>query len=304
MSRLSFNVVWFDDVANLSKEFLLFVYFDEKSETQKDVEIYDVKNKRAFLKKTEYQINGDLVINAKITIFARQFKIVSYADKHTEEKVQTKKRICTVNVSPKDYAKFGEILSPYFEHMNLMELKMYPIEGDVGIYGIFAGNEENFKAVNAQLANHQEKIPSDGSTAVLNNSACLIIRPHAIKNSGKILQKLLDAGFEISALKSFALKKSEADEFLEVYKGVLPEQPMQADELSAGICLVAEIRQENVIQKLKDICGPHDPELAKHLRPNTIRAIFGENRIKNAVHCTDLDEDGILEVEYFFKILI
>jgi len=33
------------------------------------------------------------------------------------------------------------------------------------------------------------------------------------------------------------------------------------------------------------------------LRPNTIRAKFGIDRVKNAVHCTDLSEDGILEVK-------
>ena len=45
-----------------------------------------------------------------------------------------------------------------------------------------------------------------------------------------------------------------------------------------------------------------DPEIAKSLRPNTIRARFGHNRSLNAVHCTDLAEDGQLEVEYFFSI--
>ncbi len=45
-----------------------------------------------------------------------------------------------------------------------------------------------------------------------------------------------------------------------------------------------------------------DPEIAKNLRPNTIRAKFGHTRTVNAVHCTDLIEDGTLEVEYFFSI--
>lgn len=45
-----------------------------------------------------------------------------------------------------------------------------------------------------------------------------------------------------------------------------------------------------------------DPEIATNLRPNTIRAKFGQNRTHNAVHCTDLEEDGALEVEYFFSI--
>ena len=45
-----------------------------------------------------------------------------------------------------------------------------------------------------------------------------------------------------------------------------------------------------------------DPEIAKNLRPNTLRAKFGKNRCENGVHCTDLPEDGALEVEYFFSI--
>ncbi|CAD7684502.1 unnamed protein product [Nyctereutes procyonoides] len=32
-------------------------------------------------------------------------------------------------------------------------------------------------------------------------------------------------------------------------------------------------------------------------------AIFGKTKIQNAVHCTDLPDDGLLEVQYFFKIL-
>ncbi|XP_013805582.1 nucleoside diphosphate kinase homolog 7 isoform X2 [Apteryx mantelli] len=37
-------------------------------------------------------------------------------------------------------------------------------------------------------------------------------------------------------------------------------------------------------------------EIARHLRPGTLRAVFGKNKIQNAVHCTDLPEDGLLEV--------
>ena len=33
------------------------------------------------------------------------------------------------------------------------------------------------------------------------------------------------------------------------------------------------------------------------------RAKFGHDRVRNAVHCTDMPEDGILEVKYFFEIL-
>lgn len=37
-------------------------------------------------------------------------------------------------------------------------------------------------------------------------------------------------------------------------------------------------------------------EIARHLRPATLRALYGKNKVQNAVHCTDLPEDGVLEV--------
>ena len=43
--------------------------------------------------------------------------------------------------------------------------------------------------------------------------------------------------------------------------------------------------------------------MAKTVRPKTIRAIYGKDKAKNAVHCTDLIEDGLLEVDYFFNVL-
>jgi nucleoside-diphosphate kinase len=51
------------------------------------------------------------------------------------------------------------------------------------------------------------------------------------------------------------------------------------------------------------LAGPADPEIAKNLRLHTLRARFGIDKAQNAVHCTDLPEDGTLESEYFFSIL-
>lgn len=42
---------------------------------------------------------------------------------------------------------------------------------------------------------------------------------------------------------------------------------------------------------------PFLQEIARHLRPRTLRAKFGINKVQNAVHCTDLPEDASLEVK-------
>ena len=55
-----------------------------------------------------------------------------------------------------------------------------------------------------------------------------------------------------------------------------------------------EVRQQNAVDKFRDFCGPFDPEIAKKLQPQTLRAKYGVDRIQNVVHCTDLAEDGVL----------
>ena len=46
-----------------------------------------------------------------------------------------------------------------------------------------------------------------------------------------------------------------------------------------------------------------DRQVAQHLHASSLRALYGSTKVKNAVHCTDLPEDGALEVDYFFSIL-
>jgi nucleoside-diphosphate kinase len=142
------------------------------------------------------------------------------------------------------------------------------------------------------------------SSPVLKNCSCLLIKPHAIAegNAGKIIDIVLSQGFEISAMEMFYLDKTYAEEFFEVYKGVLPEYSALVEHITSGPTIALEVRQDNVVAALRELSGPHDPDIAKEIRPNTLRAIFGTDRVKNAVHCTDLEEDGVLECQYFFEL--
>ena len=82
---------------------------------------------------------------------------------------------------------------------------------------------------------------------------------------------ILSEGFEISAMEMFYLDRLSVEEFYDVYKGVLPEYVPLVEHLHSGPCIVLEIRQENVVHAFRSLVGPHDPEIAKYLRPNTIR---------------------------------
>lgn len=135
------------------------------------------------------------------------------------------------------------------------------------------------------------------TTAVMNNCTLCIVKPHILKEckAGEVIDMILQAGFELSAAEIFYLSRPVIEEFYDVYKGVLPEYLPLIEHISNGPSLVLEIRQENVVQSFREFIGPHDPEIGRHIRENTLRAKFGVDRVKNAVHCTDMQEDGILE---------
>lgn len=71
---------------------------------------------------------------------------------------------------------------------------------------------------------------------------------------------------------------------------------------SPGACCVcAEGAGISAVEPLRTLCGPADPELAQAARPSSLRAQLGGGAPgKNAVHCTDLEEDAQLEVGFFW----
>ncbi|XP_034230198.1 nucleoside diphosphate kinase 7 [Thrips palmi] len=141
----------------------------------------------------------------------------------------------------------------------------------------------------------------------LKNSTCCIVKPHAFQMGllGPIISAIQKKGFEISGLRLVLLDRSAAEEFLEIYCTILPEYPAMVTQLSSGSCVAMEIsgKDNNVPTVFREFAGPSDPDLAKKLRPDSLRARFGVDKIMNAVHCTDLPDDAELELEYFFRLL-
>lgn len=136
-------------------------------------------------------------------------------------------------------------------------------------------------------------------------STCCVIKPHILKSRtcGDVLDAILSNGCEISAMQLFHLDRSSAEEFYEIYRGILPDLNAVVDHLCSGPILVMEIMESHGAGAFRKIVGPWDIAMAKDLYPMSIRARFGLNNIENAVHCTDLVEDGVSEIRYFFDVL-
>jgi len=143
------------------------------------------------------------------------------------------------------------------------------------------------------------------TTAVFDNCTVAIIKPDAIRRgcAGSIVDSILAGGYEIAALEMFFLDRATATEFFDVYKGVLNGYSELLTNMVGGPCIALQIRGAGVVDSFREFCGPVDVEVAKALYPDSLRAQFGKDAVKNAIHCTDLPEDGVLESQFFFRIL-
>ena len=54
--------------------------------------------------------------------------------------------------------------------------------------------------------------------------------------------QITEAGYEISGMEMFNLDRANAEEFLEIYKGVVTEYSQMVTELCSGPCLAIEVR--------------------------------------------------------------
>jgi len=126
-----------------------------------------------------------------------------------------------------------------------------------------------------------------------------IIKPDAVKKNiiGKIIQRIEDEGFKISAMKMLHLTKDEAKGFYIVHKA-RPFYESLTDFMSSGPVVVMALERENAISHWRQVMGATDPAQAE---PDTLRHAYGFSVERNAVHGSDARETAEWELNYFFK---
>ena len=141
-------------------------------------------------------------------------------------------------------------------------------------------------------------------------SLCLI-KPHVVKSQmiGEVLNTIKDNGFSVRGLCSIHMTMAVTEEFFDIYRGVFLNYNAMVEHMCAAPCLAVMVqcdddsRGSGTVEAFREICGPQNPTLGHTLRPESIRALYGTDAIHNAVHCTDLPDDGRSECQYFFETL-
>ena len=128
-----------------------------------------------------------------------------------------------------------------------------------------------------------------------------IIKPDAVRagKTGAVLQRVIDGGFRVRAMKLIHMTRAEAEGFYAVHRersffGELTEF------MSGGPCVVLALEREGAVRGWRDLMGATDPSKADE---GTIRKEFGASIGKNAVHGSDSEENAAVELAYFFSRL-
>ena len=125
-----------------------------------------------------------------------------------------------------------------------------------------------------------------------------IIKPDAVKAryTGRIIQRIEEAGFTIRAMQMRHLSTKEAEGFYAVHR----ERPFfgsLTQFMSSGPVVVLALEAEDAIKKWRTLMGATDPAKAE---AGTLRKEFGASIENNATHGSDAPETAAFELGYFF----
>ncbi|MFM7681936.1 MAG: nucleoside-diphosphate kinase [Bacteroidota bacterium] len=131
------------------------------------------------------------------------------------------------------------------------------------------------------------------------NRTFTMLKPDAIENGhmGKILDMIIQAGFQIKAMKYTRLSEEQAKKFYEVHA----ERPFYGElveYMTSGPIVAAILEKEDAVADFRALIGSTDPAEAAE---GTIRKAYAESKGRNAVHGSDSDENAEIEGKFHFS---
>ena len=125
-----------------------------------------------------------------------------------------------------------------------------------------------------------------------------IVKPDAVDRAatGGILEMIEKSGLRLVELRMMRLDQRQAEGFYAVHK----ERSFFKDLvkfMTSGPCVVMALEGEGAVARYRELMGPTD---SKKAPPGTIRARYGTDIERNAVHGSDGTDTAKFELGYFF----
>ena len=133
----------------------------------------------------------------------------------------------------------------------------------------------------------------------MSNRTFTMIKPDAMKKGvqGQIIDRILQGGFKIVALKMTKLSSEKAGEFYAVHKA-RPFYGELVEFMSSGPIIAAILEKDNAVADFRQFIGATDPAKAEE---GTIRKLYANSVGENAIHGSDSDENAAIEGNFFFS---
>ena len=127
----------------------------------------------------------------------------------------------------------------------------------------------------------------------------VLIKPDAMHTGlgGTIISRLEGQGFKVVAVKMLHMDRAMAERHYAVHK----DKPFFEDlvnYITSAPIIALVFEGENAVESIRKAMGTTDPAKAE---PGTIRADFGLDIQRNAVHGSDSVETAEKEIELFFS---
>eukprot|EP00452_MALV-II_sp_L67-6_P000182 gene182-48_t len=126
-----------------------------------------------------------------------------------------------------------------------------------------------------------------------------LIKPDAYNNLGKIISIIQQAGLRVTNLQMLKMTPEFAAGQYAEHKGK-PFYDKLIDFMVSDVCVAMELVGKNAVATWRGLMGPTDVEKAKREEPNSLRAQFGTDQTRNAVHGSDSSMSASRELALFF----
>eukprot|EP00128_Syssomonas_multiformis_P000034 Colp12_sorted_trinity150504_noHs@5425 len=126
-----------------------------------------------------------------------------------------------------------------------------------------------------------------------------MIKPDAAAKTADIIFTIQQSGFTILQQKTLVLTEDQAGEFYAEHNGK-PFFSGLISFITSGPVTALVLAKENAIADWRELIGPTDPNKAKVSHPKSIRALFGTNGQRNAVHGSDSTQSAAREILFMF----
>jgi nucleoside-diphosphate kinase len=127
----------------------------------------------------------------------------------------------------------------------------------------------------------------------------IIFKPDAIEQRivGRVLSRFETAGFRVIGCKMVQF----TPELLRTHYAHIVDHPCYpglTKFMGSSHVILMALQGENVVRKVRELLGPTDSRTAPK---GTIRGDYGTDSMKNILHASDSVENGLVELERFFK---